>query len=127
MSERMLLHQYDWIDRLQPGDIVVSGRGTERIVRKVSRWSAKWGDQYEHKVGRVSHIYFSILRCSWTTRAYTLLTRNDFIQSGYQPIKTASPIPLKTRLDRDLLHDIRRNKSIKECILHCCDVVGVIR
>lgn len=101
----------DWRDKIQAGDIVLF-KGTERIVRK-----ACYG-----KNGLLTYVYFTILRCSWTRRPYTLYQRSELKNN-------ASPTDKKYKfkagsIDIELWRDIADHRRQK---LHCCDVVGLIR
>lgn len=99
----------DWRDALEVGDIIRSKAGTERVVRKVTKGA-----------GRLYSIHLTILHCSWTHRAYTLLTRYDLGQRGFQP--TGRRYHCDTALD----HAIRREVNDYNLkVLDCCDVKGV--
>ena len=106
----------DWIDELQPGDIVMSGRGTERIVREAKAKTTS-ADPYKARVYWVS---FVILRCSWTHRPVTVLSRNDLRILGYRPLGVS--VPVRSRMDREIAREVRCETWPK---VRCCDVRGL--
>lgn len=65
-----------WIPKIKKGDVLRSGTGILRVVRDVHH--AHVGDHV-----RVS-VTFTIRRCSWTQRCYTVYTGNDLVQMGYR-------------------------------------------
>jgi hypothetical protein len=99
------------IDDLRAGDIVAFNRRV-RVVREVTR-----------RRGRVSHVTFSILRCSWTRRPFTTRNRSDLYHVDLMILVRDYPIdatPLEALLYRDIMNT--REKSV----LQCCDVIGVL-
>jgi hypothetical protein len=121
--------QPEWMLRLRVGDSLLSGGGTPRIVRKISRYAT----------GELSCVTFAIRHCSWTTRPYTTVNYNDLLQFGYTPIK-APRYRFKTKMDQKLQKEILswrtvakgskllakdRAKGWRNLKLTCCDVHGV--
>ena len=99
-----------WMLRLKVGDVLVSARGTERVVRNVSRF----------KNGDLSCVTFAIRHCSWTGRCYTVLGYTDLNYCGYRP--AGAVVKLRTKLDRHIQRCIENNE---DRTLDCCDVKGV--
>ena len=111
MSQKILRHgmKKDWRDRIQIGDVLRSGSGALRVVRKAS---------YD-KHGYLSAVAFTIKGCSWTRRCYTMINRSDLKVTGYRA--TRQKYSLGTELDKQI------HKAIHERTwnLRCCDVVGI--
>lgn len=105
----------DWIPRIKKGDVLRSRTGMLRIVRKVSH------SHIPHYGIRTS-VTFTIQRCSWTTRPYTIYNGNDLRQMGYTPLR--GRFHLKTKFDKTLERDFSA-KDAKECVFDCCDVRGI--
>lgn len=105
----------DWRDELKPGDIVKSGSGTLRVVRRVSmNPNAPW---------LLGFVYFSILRCSKYRACYTLYLRSELRSMGFTKIN--GRIRLDSQLDAAILRDtqVRDGRDRK---LTCCDVIGIV-
>lgn len=102
------------IDSLEVGDLVeINGR--RRIVRDVSR-------ARPNRPGRVTSVTFSIQRCSWTRRPYTVYGRCDLYLCQMRVVRRGYGDE-RTLLDRALQSEIEdRNRRL----LKCCDVVGVL-
>lgn len=102
-----------WILGLQVGDVVRSGNGALRVVRAIKHCRSGY------KTTRTS-VTFSIRRCSWTHRCYTVLTCSDLLTLGYRP--TRAKVKLRKRIDRAIENDFHADKPV----LTCCDVSGVM-
>jgi len=101
----------DWRDKIQRGDILASPSGL-RVVRRV---------KYT-KDGFIYGIVLSILRCSWTRRPYTTVTRSDLGNRGFLP--TGAKASLRATIDQQLDREIGANEKSRR--LYCWDVVGII-
>lgn len=103
-----------WPYVVKVGDILRDAKGNERVVRRVSYGSN----------GLPTYVTFSINRCSWTRRPYTVLLYTDLRRRGFVP--TGRSVKRWTvfdqKLDRNIVHSGQRD--VRE--LFCCDVVGVI-
>jgi hypothetical protein len=98
-----------WIHKLQKGDIVKSGTGRMRVVRNVTH-------------GKRTVVSFAIAHCSWTGRAYTVLTESDLRTLGYRP--TGIRYGLRTQLDKKREFEIcHRGSGAPE--ITCCDVKDI--
>lgn len=102
-----------WIKKIKVGDVLLAPSGALRIVRRVSHL----GKSIPRTI-----VYFTIQRCSWTGRCYTVINGNDLRQMRYQP--TTATFPLNTKFDRLIAADFSK-RDAKECRFHCCDVRGV--
>lgn len=108
--------QYDWIDRLQIGDVLVDPHGTARVVRAIARWRRRNKDAEL----RVQTVHFSILRCSWTQRPVTVLFRSDLRSRKFRP--TGIRVRLGTKMDKLIAVE---TKCLGLPKLTCCDVKGI--
>jgi hypothetical protein len=108
--------RHDWRDRLEIGSVIATPNGSWRIVRRVSR----------KPNGTIWGITCVIQRCSWTHRAYTVITRSDLHQRGFRRIPVA-PLALKTSgVDAKIQAAIRQGGCKRsELVLTCCDVEGL--
>lgn len=111
----MLNPRHTWISRIKKGDVLRSKSGMLRIVRRVSHSHIRF-------YGIRTTVTFTIQACSWTGRPYTVLTGNDLVQMGYEPV--AERFPLRTKFDRTLELDFSAHRSA-DCVFSCCDVRGV--
>jgi len=111
----MLNPNHAWISKIKKGDVLRSGTGMLRIVRRVSHSFIKY-------YGIRTSVTFTIQACSWTGRPYTVLTGNDLVQMGYIPMR--GRFALKTKFDRTLERDFSADTAA-DCELTCCDVKGV--
>lgn len=105
------------IDSLQVGDLVRLN-GTLRIVRGIHKPNPKSTKPHN----RVYSVTFSILRCSWTRKPYTVKGRVDMynvplevVQRDYGTMH--NPIDVLLQADCE-------NRS-GDTLLKCCDVIGV--
>ncbi|HET6725856.1 MAG TPA: hypothetical protein VFH85_07620 [Gammaproteobacteria bacterium] len=108
------------IDSLQVGDLV-RFRGALRVVRGVNRFAGY--RKSKRKPSQVQSIDFSILRCSWTRRPYTVVSRCDLYRVPLEIVKRGFGTehgPLDVLLQRDI--DAR---GCAPSLLQCCDVIGV--
>ena len=88
----------------------------ERIVREVCRKPFfRTGPEYTYMV------CVAIIRCSWTTRAYTYLYRH-MLQTGFST--TGKRVLLNTLIDEILADEIQESRPPGRHIT-CCDVEGV--
>ena len=106
----MMRTQPDWMRQVSIGDVLASGTGTLRIVRRVSHYPD----------GDLRSVTFAIRRCSWTRRPTTVMGYSDLRLLGYQPV--GASMPLRARLDHELAKDIADHRRQS---LHCCDVRGI--
>ncbi len=111
----MLNPKHAWISRIKKGDVLRSGSGMLRIVRRVSHSHNKY-------YGTRTSVTFTIQSCSWTGRPYTVYNGNDLVQMGYAPV--AGRFALRTKFDKTLERDFSAKDS-RECEFSCCDVRGV--
>lgn len=102
-----------WIRELQPGDVVQSGAGMFRVVRSIST------SEIPYHTTR-SSITFTIQRCSWTKKPYTVMTCNDLITLGYRKVRAR--VSLRNKFSEALAETFGAGK---DCKLHCCDVRGI--
>lgn len=100
--------------RLKPMDLVRLN-GTLRIVRETSIKLNKKG-----KVGGC--LTFSIMRCSWTKRPYTVKNVTEIKAAGIELV--ARNFILKHGLNKLLNEDVTKKSATEKCVLTCCDVVG---
>lgn len=106
--------QPEWMSRVVEGSVFKTPSGDLRVVRKVSRWNSKLGC-----------VTFAIRHCSWTGRAYTVVTASDLMTRGFRllPVRVkALDGPLDVRLSTAINgnEDRRTGYSIR-----CCDVKGI--
>ena len=102
----------DWRDDLRAGDVLVSPSGDYRVVRKVTM----------RKSGFIWGVSLAIRRRSWTNRPYTVMTRTDIQQRGFQLSHAKYRFKAGTidvELYRDIVDHFRQR-------LHACDVIGVV-
>ena len=100
---------------LKPMDLVrLNGR--LRIVRETSiKLNTK---------GKVSGcLTFSIMRCSWTKRPYTIKNVPDIRAAGIELV--ARSVKLKHGLSAILDKDVKK-QGTEKCDLTACDVVGIL-
>lgn len=108
---------HPWIRRIKVGDVLRSPKGALRVVRAVQHSNIPF-------YGIRTSVTFTIMRCSWTTRCYTIYTGNDLVQMGYSP--TRGKVPLRKRIDKAIAEEFQRPGGIAAVKLHCCDVLGVL-
>lgn len=101
----------DWIRHLRAGDVVRMPSGVLRVVRKVTMG----------KRGVIRSATFSIKRCSWTGRCYTVIHRSVLMQGWSH---TGRRVVLNSVLDAQIAHDVTHT-DYRTLQLHCCDVKGV--
>lgn len=100
-----------WVSKIRVGDILRSGAGVLRVVRGVTHYKTK------------TFVAFTIRRCSWTGRCYTILDHASLKSQGFQP--TGKRLRLRSNLDREIRAEILESRRPSEIKLHCCDVEGV--
>jgi len=113
--------RWAWIANIKKGDILVEG-GTPRIVRYVHHYKIPPGKGTRDGSIR-TYVAFTIRRCSWTTRCYTLLTTHDLKQRKFRP--TGKRKILRSRMDREIELEIINGLPLEQVKLHCCDVEGI--
>lgn len=106
----------DWRDDIRIGDVLATPGGGHRVVRRAL---------YRRDYLLVS-VAFTIVRCSWTHRAYTLCTRNDLKQFGYLP--TGARYSLDTDLDKRIAREVGDARAHPDDCreMSCCDVKGIV-
>lgn len=97
-----------WIRAIRKGDVLAAGNSL-RVVRAV------------HHSGSHTYVTFTIRRCSWTTRCYTVLTEHDLKSRGFR--NTGRRMRLGGELDYEIEQNF--NLRMRDTTLHCCDVEGV--
>lgn len=102
-----------WIRNIQVGDVLKSGSGRLRIVRRVSP-----GTLPTHFI-----VAFLIQRCSWTHRCYTIYNAADLKTLHYTP--TGRRLKLKTDFDLIVAEEFELSRKAKSPVLTCCDVIGI--
>lgn len=91
------------------GDVLMSDRGSLRVVRRVSRFEC----------GALRAVAFAIKRCSWTRRPSTTYSYTD--------IKRWTPTGASVELDSPLDEQLRQCLADHRLqLLHSWDVVGVL-
>lgn len=100
------------IDTVEIGDLVRVNT-TLRVVRDVT----KIGD-------RVRFVTLSILRCSWTRKAYTVYNCYDLSRFPFEIVHRNYGLGSSV-IERFLQAEIEA-KSSKNRVLECCDVIGLV-
>ncbi len=103
---------YSWIKHIKKGDVLESGRGTLRIVRRVT-----------HGEKRTS-VSFAIRHPSWTTRPFTTYGETDLKTLGYRPV-ACKRFPLRTKFDKAFEESMNIYRRPEELPLRAHDVLGV--
>ncbi len=87
--------QLPWFATLKVGDVLRDKRGNLRVVRAISR--------HKHD-GDLTHISFTIKRCSWTGSGFTVLNFTDIIQRGFEPVGVRVRLikPIDELIDREI-------------------------
>jgi hypothetical protein len=91
------------------GDVLESDTGLMRVVRKVSRY----------KDGDLRSVSFTVKRCSWTQRCYTLLDYTSLRLNGYKPV---ARVRMGSTLDWKIFKEIGSRRAPE---LSCCAVKEV--
>jgi hypothetical protein len=99
-----------WIQHIRKGDVLASG-STLRVVRSV------------HHTERHTYVFFTIKRCSWTRRCYTVLTQHDLKDRGFRA--TGKRVRLRSKMDREIEAEINEHRQSSDVVLRCCDVEGI--
>lgn len=105
-----------WISQIKVGDVLRSRSGLLRVVRNVNHLPVRG-----YKKPRTS-VSFSIQRCSWTHRCYTVYFGNDLIQFGFRPVNAR--VQLRKKIDKLIKREIQSDCNWKPKI-DCCDVRGI--
>lgn len=100
----------DWRDEIQVGDVLYSKSGTPRVVRSVSK-----------RRGFLGCVKFTIRKCSWTGRCYTVVSRSDLKWRGFTPsgVRKTEMTLMDKRINRAII-DYNYRK------LDCCDVRAIL-
>jgi hypothetical protein len=101
--------QAAWMATVKAGDVLISGRGTMRVVRRVNRYQN----------GKLRSLVFTIKRCSWTNSAFTHLNFTDLRYQGYAPLGVH--MPLRSAWDRKISEESCKLDP-KTRTIDCCDV-----
>ena len=110
------LRQPGWMAEVRVGSVLRAPNGVLRVVRRLRRYQD----------GRLWVVWFTIRRCSWTGRCYTIYTATDLRGRGYT-LPRARRRRLRSAIDRRILAAMRtsdkghRNGRRPRC----CDVEGV--
>lgn len=102
--------QVPWMAHVKVGDVLRDPGGNLRVVRRLSRFDD----------GDVRALSFTIMRCSWTGRCYTVKNFTDLLKWEFV-LKRDLP---STALDRKIARELRNSRRFKQT-LSCCDVRGV--
>lgn len=100
--------QLPWMATVAVGDVLISGRGLARVVRRVTRF----------RDGDLRSLSFSIKRCSWTGRGYTVKNYTDLRYEGFTP--TGIRVKLNSKLDKLLDRDIHLACTADPKRITCC-------
>lgn len=109
----MTPERYEFLKSLRQWD-VIRFNGKLRVVREV-----KW-------VGMRGFFTFSILRCSWTKRPYTVYNSTDLGNPKFNLELVFRNYRPKLILETVLQKTIQRDQPSRMLELNCCDVVGII-
>lgn len=102
--------QLDWMASVKIGDVLENSKGTQRIVRYVSRYAD----------GDLRSIAFVINRCSWTHRPYTIVSYSYLRHHGY------FPVGVNIKLNTELSIEIQKNiENSNYRTVTCCQVKGL--
>lgn len=99
--------QLPWMRDVKVGDVLVSGTGTPRVVRQVTRFKDN---------GDLASVCFAIKACSWTGRPFTTVNYTDLRYRGFRP--TGVTYSLSTRADRRLARELE-NHDLRG--MTCCE------
>lgn len=102
--------QPEWMRTVKVGDVLVNARGTYRVVRDVTRFPN----------ANLATLTFTINRCSWTGRCYTVMNFTDARMHGYRPAHARSKLngPLDGRIAKAIADPSDHS-------LTCCAVKGI--
>lgn len=93
---------------LKVGDVLKAPSGRLRIVRKLSAFRTD-----------NPYVFFTIARCSWTHRPYTLYTVKDLTRMGYRKV---GQYKLREKFDELMCEEFEARDSPQ---IKCCDVIGI--
>ena len=107
----------DWISNIRVGDILAVG-DSYRVVRDVKHSKS---ERHPPK----TYVTFTIKRCSWTGRCYTVLTRSDLKTRGFRA--TGHSMRLRRQIDAKIRKAIVGRELPKDgpYSMTCCDVEGI--
>lgn len=98
------------------GDVLRAPNGVLRIARHI----APCKNLRSYVPERRTWIFFTIRRCSWTKRCYTLYSVAKLMEMGY--VNTGINVRIKNRKDQSITKCIERGGTE----FRCCDVHGVV-
>lgn len=106
----------EWMSKIKEGDVLIDKNNNCRIVRYVKH-------KPPYRIGYPPRIWvaFAIKRCSWTTRATTIMSASDLSSRGFKPL--GINIKLNSALDKQIKQDV--GKFLPQVKTHCCDVKGL--
>jgi hypothetical protein len=106
--------QSDWVWSVKVGDVLKTPSGDLRVVQDVRDSSG--GKSY-----RKLWFEFTIRRCSWTRRPYTLYNGAEIFYMGWRPTN------YRVEIDPEFADKFRASVKARvaaECPLKCCAVKG---
>jgi hypothetical protein len=102
--------QPEWMRHVRVGDVLLTGRGTYRVVRAVTYRAD----------GALTAVQFVIRRRSWTRRVLTTVIFSDMVTLGYQPTH------IRDKLNRPIDRAIEQEtRNTGEPVLTYADVRGL--
>jgi hypothetical protein len=106
-------NQPSWMRDVQVGSVIAERNGPWRVVRHVTRSpnGTLWG------------VSLTIRHCSWTGRAYTVITASDLKTRGFRllPVK---PVKLKGEINERIARAITQ-PAREPFAITCCEVRGI--
>lgn len=121
----MTPEKYALLRSLKVGDVIAYGRSrTLRVVRQVS-WHRKTGrgvpKNHPYEKGM---FYFTIKKCSWTGRCYTVYSSVDLATIPIEVVsrRYVSKMPA---FDQAFLNEIGVVKLMNRPLMDCCSVRGI--
>jgi hypothetical protein len=105
-----------WL-KITVGSVLKSPNGDLRPVRYLSAWPGTTKTKLSPLRG--THVAFSIRRCSWTGRCYTVYNLGELRGMGYTI--TGKTVRLDKPIDRKIAKDIGKLYPV----LSCCAVKGL--
>lgn len=111
--------EWEWLDKVEAGDILMASSGVMRVVRSVSKTTKPYRGR---SVGHLYGISLVILNCSWTGSCLTHINRSDLKLRKFSP--TGKRKQKVEFIDKLIAHDVLYDYRFKRK-LSCCDVKGV--
>ena len=125
MSKGHLRPDPEWFATVRVGDVLLSGSGDFRVVRRVSRRGPTWrrrGLRLDRgKPDELIGVTFAIRRCSRYHQPYTTYTASDLKTLGYT--HTGVRVRLRSTLDKKLARYLERRDGRPK--MDCCTVRGL--